>query len=273
MKMNKILTIVASAVILAGCSEYQKVLKSTDRDYRYLKAKEYYQKGDFVKATSLLDDMVPYFKGTDKAEEALYIQAECYFGQKDYEMSAHYFRQLAKMYPGSSYVEDCYYMEALSYYKSSPKPRLDQANTQQAIDAFLTYIELYPETSKAKEVEGYIQDLQDKLAYKSYLNAKLYFDLGNYLGNNYKAAVIEAQNSLKKYPGSKHAEDLSFLILKSKYIQAINSIEEKVAERFRDTIDEYYSFKNDFPNSKYLSDAEKMFRESEKVIKSFESKK
>ena len=66
--------------------------------------------------------MVPYFKGTDKAEEALYIQAECYFGQKDYEMSAHYFRQLAKMYPGSSYVEDCYYMEALSYYKSSPKP-------------------------------------------------------------------------------------------------------------------------------------------------------
>ena len=45
------------------------------------------------------------------------------------------------------------------------------------------------------------------------------------------------------------------------------SVEDKKMDRYRETIDEYYAFKNEFPESKYLKEAEKIFNESQKVIK------
>ena len=55
-------------------------------------------------------------------------------------------------------------------------------------------------TKEQRRLLKLIDELTDKLAYKDYLNAKLYFNLGNYMGNNYESAMITAQNSLRKYP-------------------------------------------------------------------------
>lgn len=94
--------------------------------------------------------------------------------------------------------------------------------------------------------------LQDKLVMKEYLSAKLYYNLGNYLGNNYESCVITAQNALKDYPYTNMREDLSILILRAKYEMAVYSVEDKRAERYREAVDEYYAFKNEFPESKYM---------------------
>ena len=72
-----------------------------------------------------------------------------------------------------------------------------------------------------------LDELNDKIAYKYYLNSKLYFNLGNYLGNNYESAVITAQNALKRFPSTKYREELSIIILDAKYQQAVQSFEEK----------------------------------------------
>ena len=48
---------------------------------------------------------------------------------------------------------------------------------------------------------------------------------------------------------------------------AIYSVEDKKMDRYRETVDEYYAFKNEFPESKSLKEAEKIFNESQKVIK------
>ena len=100
--------------------------------------------------------------------------------------------------------------------------------------------------------------LQDKLVMKEYLSAKLYYNLGNYLGNNYESCVITAQNALKDYPYTNMREDLSILILRAKY---------KRAERYREAVDEYYAFKNEFPESKYMKDADRIFKEAQKILK------
>ena len=56
------------------------------------------------------------------------------------------------------------------------------------------------------------------------------------------------------------------LILRSRYKLALNSVVAKAEERYRATIDEYYGFKNEFPESKYIKEADKMFKAcSEKV--------
>lgn len=89
--------------------------------------------------------------------------------------------------------------------------------------------------------------LQDKLVMKEYLSAKLYYNMGNYLGNNYQACVITAQNALKDYPYTNLREDLSILILRAKYELAVYSVEDKRAERYREAVDECYAFKMSSP--------------------------
>ena len=116
--------------------------------------------------------------------------------------------------------------------------------------------------------------MQDKLVEKEYLAAKLYFDLGTYTlnsiygGNNYEACVVTAQNALKDYPyaSAKLREELSILALRAKYQLARQSVEEKRVERFRDAIDEYYAFQNDYPESQYLKEANSILKYSEKVV-------
>jgi outer membrane protein assembly factor BamD len=153
------------------------------------------------------------------------------------------------------------------FYLDSPDARLDQSSTVKAITALQEFIDLFPENERVKEAIKLIDELTDKLAYKDYLNAKLYFNLGNYMGNNYESAMITAQNSLRKYPASSYREELALIVLESKYQQAVQSVEEKKMDRYRNTIDEYYNFVNEFPDSKLRKQAEKIFNESKKIVK------
>ena len=129
------------------------------------------------------------------------------------------------------------------------------------------FMEYFPQSSKKQEAQDMIFALQDKLVLKEYLAAKLYYNMGNYMGNNYQSCVITAQNALKDYPYAKLREDLSVLVLRSKYEMALQSVQEKRSDRYRETVDEYYGFKNEFPESKYSKEVEKIFKESSKEIK------
>lgn len=64
----------------------------------------------------------------------------------------------------------------------------------------------------------------------------------------------------------KRREEFSIMILRAKYQLAQQSVEEKRLERYRDTIDEYYGFMNEYPESKYLKDAQRIFAQSEKYV-------
>ena len=97
-------------------------------------------------------------------------------------------------------------------------------------------------------------------------NAQLYYNLGNYMGNNYESAVITAKNAIKEYPYSKYKEQLEMLVLKARYKEASESIDEKKGERFRTVIDEYYSFINDYPNSKDRREADNIFKVANKYV-------
>ena len=112
-----------------------------------------------------------------------------------------------------------------------------------------------------------IFELQDKLTLKQLQNAQLYYNLGNYMGNNYESAIIVARNAVKDYPYSKYKEDLELLILKSRYQEAANSIEERKADRFRDVVDEYYSFINNYPDSRNREEADNILKIAQRYVK------
>jgi len=253
-------------LLLVSCGEYTKLQKSTDSNLKFAKAKEYYEKKKYIQAATLFESVLQTFKGTEKGEEALYLLAMSYLNNKDYLMARSYFASYYRSYPKGKYAEESKFYVGYSYYKDSPNPKFDQTSTTKALDELFLFAEIFPQSSRLPKVLEMTKELQDKLAYKAYLNVDLYYRLGNYKGNNYQSAVIGATNAIKEYPNSKYREELAFIILKSKFQQAEKSVLEKREDRYRDTVDEYYNFINDFPNSKFKKEAQQMFEKSQKQL-------
>jgi outer membrane protein assembly factor BamD len=260
--------------MLTACSEFSAVLKSDDYEYKYEAAKALYADGQYRQAAELFSMLLAPLKGTSYGEESLYMLAESNLKAKDYESAAMFFKKYYQVYPKGHYMEMARFNSGYSLYKQVADIRLDQTSTMEAIREYQDFLDYCPNTSLKEQTHAVIYELQDRLVEKEYLSAKLYYDLGTYTlnsiygGNNYEACVVTAQNALKDYPYASAGlrEKLSILILRAKYHLARQSVEAKRVERFRDAIDEYYAFENDFPESKYLKEANSIFRYSQRMV-------
>lgn len=253
--------------VFAACGEYQKLLKSNDPELKYTKAIEYYNKKDYMRAQSLLDEVAHYYKGTERAEDVLNYLSKCYIGQKDYFSAGEYYQAYCRNYPKGRFAEEAFYMVGYCYYLESEDPRLDQNETYEAIKALQKFIDKYPQSEKGTEAYKLLDELNDKLAYKELLSARLYYNLGTYRGNNYEAAIIVANNALKKYPLTTHREELSFLVFAAMYKQSVLSVAAKQDERYREAQDEYYSYINEYPSGKHRKEADRLNKEIERFLK------
>jgi outer membrane protein assembly factor BamD len=251
-----------SVIFIISCSQYEKLLKSDDYNLKYNKAFEYYNKADYLRAGNIYDQIAPVFRGTKKADSVYFYQAMSYFNQKDYILSGHYFKTFSETYGNSPFAQEAAFKEAYCYYLSSPRPELDQASTYQAIDAFQLYMVRYPKSPHIKECQNYILELREKLMRKSYLGARTYFDL-----EDYKASLTALNASLVDFPETQYREEIMYMIVKSSFLLAMNSIETKKPERFQETVDDYYSFIAEFPESKYRKEAGRMYENSSEYLK------
>lgn len=264
--MKKIVFFLMAAVLFTSCGEYTKILKSTDYELKYSYAKKFYNQKQYTKSATLLEELVTIFKGSAYAEESLYLLAQSYFGQKDYQTASQYFNTYYTTYPKGEFAELARFYSGYGLYLGSPDPRLDQAQTYKAISELQLYLEYYPQSEQAQEAQNAMFELQEKLAYKELMATRLYYNLGNYMGNNYESCVITAQNALRDYPYSKYREEFMFLTLRAKNDLAEVSVDSKLQSRYRDVVDEYYNYINEYPEGKYLKQAQKFFEQANKKI-------
>lgn len=272
MKKNDIIAL-CMAVLLSGCaSEFNRVYKSTDNAYKYEFAKECFAMGKFQQSAALLQELVTMQKGRSNAQESLFMLGMAEYCNRDYDAASATFRKYYSSYPKGDFAEQASFYIGQSLYESVPEPRLDQSPTIAAINAYQNFIDNYPDSPRREEAQQHLFVLQDNLVQKEYLSAKLYYNLGGYFGNinantesNYESCIITAQNALRAYPYSDLREKFSVLIMKSKYLLAENSSEEKRIDRYRDAEDECYGFLNEFPESKECETAQKYIAKCKKV--------
>ena len=271
MKRN-LLYILFAGILFCSCGTKAKVALSGDYEQRYEAAKQAYVTGHFSRCSNLLADMLTVMKGTDKAQESLYLMAMAQYNMGDYEMASTYFKQFYNSYPKGEYSELARYNSGKALYNSVPDPRLDQTSTSVALSELQTFLDYYPNSEYSERAQNMIFELQDKLVEKEFYSAKLYYDLGSYFGNcteggsNYEACIVTCQNTLKDYPYTKLREELYYLNFKAKYELAKQSVDEKRTARYRDAIDDYFGFKNEFPESKYTKDVDHMYSSALKHV-------
>ena len=263
MKKNLFILVCALALMSSCATEFNRVYKSGDYDYKYEFAKQCFAEGKFTQAISLLQELVTIQKGTDNAQECLYMLAMAGYCDRDYESASATFRKYYSSYPKGLYAEQASFYIGQSLYESTPEPRLDQSPTVGAINAYQQFLDFYPDSKLRSTAQHRLFELQDKLVMKEYLSAKLYYNLGGYFlnclggGSNYEACIVTSQNALNAYPYSNMRESFAALIMKSKFKLAEQSVEEKRLDRYRDAEDECYGFLNEYPDSKERETAEK----------------
>ena len=258
-----------AAMVFASCDTFNKVYKSSDINYKYEAAKAYFLDGNYSKASQLLETMVTMLKGSDKAEESLILLARCYYNSKDYETASQYFKVYYTNYPRGEFAEYARFYSGKSLFEGITEPELDQTNTYSAISELQLFMEYFPYSDYRGEAQDMILRMHELLVEKEFLSAKLYYELGDYMaymGNNYQACIITAQNVMNDYPYTSFREELSILVLRARYKMAFHSVESKKLERYRATIDEYYAFKTEFPESKYMKEADKYYKEATKFV-------
>lgn len=272
--MKRLLSIMLiSVLVLSSCNSYNKLLKSNDYDYKYESAKAFYTAGQYTRAYQLLEELVMVLKGSDRGEESLFMLGMCYYNLRDYETASLYLDRYSKTYTKGEYTELARFYSGKASYMQSPDPRLDQSPTYAALNQLQDFLEFYPYSDLREDVNDMIYELQNRLVQKEYDSAKLYYNLGIYIGNcfyggsNYEACIITAENALKTFPYTRMREDLFILILRSRFQLAQRSVAEKSEERYRQAVDEYYGFKNEFPNSKYMKEAEQIYKRCAAKVK------
>ncbi|GHT75002.1 outer membrane protein assembly factor BamD [Bacteroidia bacterium] len=271
MKLKQACFFFLIVLLSASCGEYNKILKSTDALVKYEAAKKYFNEGKYNRSATLLEEVVPLLRGTAYGEESIYLLAQSQYALKDYTTAAEYFKSYYTAYTRGEHAEDARFYSAYGLYLESPDPRLDQSDTYKAMQQFQDFLEYYPQSNRKEVAQSALFELQEKLALKELMAVRLYYNLGDYLvytfpGGNYLSCVITAQNAMRTFPFSKYREDFMYYVFKSKYEMAIKSVDEKKEFRYRDVVDEYFSYKNDYPQGKYLKEIQKLYDNIDKRL-------
>ena len=194
---STVFSFVLVLAVLSGCSGYNKIMKASDYNTKYSLAKSYFMEGHYTTCSSILEECVAFLRGTAQAEEAMYLLATCYYNLDDYLSASQYYMACYRSFPNSIYSESCLYWSGKSLYLDTPDPRLDATSTNNAIVQLQRFVETYPTSKFRPEAEKMIYSMYDRLVEKEIGTAELYYNMGNYLGNNYRSSIIVAQNALR----------------------------------------------------------------------------
>ena len=250
----------------SACSKFAKVQKSTDYEYKYRMAEQYYSKKDYNQAQQLYEELFPVFKGTERFEDMYYKWAYCAYYLEDYLNAENLYKGFVEVFPNSKSTDEMEYMRAFTYFKQSPKADLDQSNTNKTIGLMQTFINTHPGSAKNKEATEIIDKCRIKLELKEYKAAALYFNLGQF-----KAAAIAYTNLMNDFPDSEKNDEYKLQVIKSYYQYASLSVDEKKEQRFEKVISECNEFNDRFTESKLLKDVERYLNSSQNNIKALKN--
>jgi len=258
----RIVYLITILVFLNSCHGINKILKNPDPNYKLRMAEQYYVKKKYSFAQQLFEDIMPYFKTGKEFEDIYYKYAYCAYYQSDYTNAENLFKTFLEIFPNSTKSEEMDYMRAYCFYKQSPKAELDQTNTIKAMGMMQIFINTHPGSTRSKDAADIIETCRNKMERKDYLNAQLYFDIGQF-----RAAGVAFASLLNTYPESQKSDEYKFMIIKSYYKFAEMSIEDKKVERYEQVVTECNDFIDRYPESKLAKEVEHYLTLSQTNIK------
>ncbi len=250
-------------VFTSSCSQYDKLLKSTDYEKMYTEAKRYYDKKDYGKASQLLDVLLVQFKGDPRFQEVYLMYAYSRYGMEEIVIASYHFNNFYQSFPNNPRAEEALYMHVYCEYLDSYPYYLDPSVSRRAMDEIQLFINLYPESEYVEECNNYLDVLRGRLRKKSLESALLYLKMEDYM-----AAQIALKNTIQDFPELENRDEVMSIIVECQYKLAIRSISTKKEERLKEVDDLYTEFVQNFgAKNKYHSKAKNYKEQAEAELR------
>ena len=269
--MKKGILVLGLLMLTMSCSEYQRLLKSTETAEKYTAAEELYNEGKeedsnkkLKKALRLLEQIEPEYRGKPQGERLVFLLADTYYQLRDYFNAPFQFERFSQLYPNSQKAEEAAYKGAASYFYRSPRYDLDQTDTEKGIEELQAYLNSYPEGEFTSAANEKATELRVKLEKKAYEIAKQYHHT-----EYYKAAIASFNNFISDYPGSPFRESAYFYRFDSAYKLAINSYQILMEERLEEALEFSKAYKKYYPEGEFTSELEDSLSEIDKRLQNF----
>ncbi|MFP8488305.1 outer membrane protein assembly factor BamD [Gracilimonas sp. Q87] len=259
--LNKLLTVFGLLFIFSACQNDKLIKRGDTLQVAYQKAMAFYMDEDYTEAANAFDTVTRLGRGTDYGQEAQFYLAESYYKNRQYLLAASEFDRFASLYPNEERRQEAEFKAAMSYYHQSPRYKLDQSATRNAIERFQLFNNRYPDSELVTDAADKIDELRNKLARKSYEAAQFYVRTDQYL-----AATIYLEETIDQYPESEWAERALVDLIKTYITYADNSVPDRQEERYSKAVDTYEKFLQLFPESDYRSNVENMHDEAQNKL-------
>ena len=151
------------------------------------------------------------------------------------------------------------------HYQNSPIYTLDQTSTIESIEAFQIFINRNADSKFVTEASQILRELQVKLETKAYHSAKLYHKIGILT-----SAIIAFDNFAINYPDSRFNSELQYLKIEAAYMMADLSIPSKQKGRYKDVIDMYEEYIEDYPESDFIAEAQNYYDDALNKLEKFQ---
>ena len=261
--IKRVLIFVLSALTLAACSsKFEKLLTSYNYGEKYRTALELYDEGKYSKAAQLFENVAMNAQGTPQEDTVRFYWGMSNYNMKDFATAQSNFSEFIQIFPSSPFAKEAEFRMIDCMYRGTYRYELDQRPTEYALSFINKYIIENPGTNYAKFCQLMKDDLNERLDKKAFEGARLYYHMEDYL-----AAHHALKNVLKDDAENQYREDILYYTAMAAYKYALNSVEEKQRERYMNFMDDYYNFVSEFPESKYKSELDGIYKKVGKIIK------
>jgi len=137
---------------------------------------------------------------SESAPAAQYSLAEAYIGAEDFSSAKLELKKVIEDYPSSQLVDDAAYKLGYVNYLESEAMEYDQTATEDAVIYFRRFIHNFPSSPKVGEARKYIRLLRERIAASLFRKGEFYYNI-----RASKAAVIQFQSIIDRYPDTKYA--------------------------------------------------------------------
>lgn len=247
--------------VFASCKNSDLIQRGDSLEVAFNKAMAFYEKGDYTEASEAFETVVQIARGTEYGQDAQFYLAESYYNDGRYLLAASEYERFISLFPRVERRQEAQFKEAYCYYKLSPRYKLDQKYTRNAIEKFQLYNSRFPNSEKADEAGQYISEMRSKLAKKQYHAADLYLRT-----DRYEAAIIYYDLTIDKYPETTWAQRALVDEIKTYNTYAGRSVPSKQRERYQKAVEAYEKFVQLYPNGEYRQQAEEYVDEARSAL-------
>ncbi|MBA4771655.1 MAG: outer membrane protein assembly factor BamD [Sphingomonas sp.] len=197
---------VFSMLPLAACSSGRSKgdipYVARDVSTLYANAKRYLDRGRYLEAATLFDEVERQHPYSIWARRAQLMSAFSYYLDADYTKSIASAQRFLAVHPGNRDAPYAYYLIALCYYEQISDVTRDQKITQQALDALGELARRYPGSRYAADARLKVDLVRDHLAGKEMEIGRFYENRGEWIG-----ATLRFRRVIDEYQTTTHVPE------------------------------------------------------------------